>query len=73
MVAKTVNEPIFLTFYVIIKSFFFSFFCQDTNITRSSCALICRNFSKKRKLALYQTQSGEPNYINHEILFLIFY
>ena len=60
--AKTLNGHIFL-FFCVIKSFF-SFFCQDANMTGSNCALLIGcNFSKKHKLALYQTQSGEPNYV----------
>ena len=44
---------------------FFSFFCQDTNKTRSNCATICCNLSKKHKLTL----NGEPNYVDHKFFF----
>ena len=66
---RTVYGPIFLPFYVIIIRFF-SFFCQyANNITGSNCDIIGCNLSKKKKkLALSQTQSGEPNYIDHKIL-----
>ena len=37
----------------------FSFLCQDTNKTRSNCAIIGCNFSKERKLTLYKTQNRE--------------
>ena len=38
-----------LPFYKIIVSFF-SFLCQDSNKTRSNCAIIGCNLSKKHKL-----------------------
>ena len=44
------------TFYKIIFSYFFLFFCQDANKTRSNCAIIGCNLSKKHKLTLYKTQ-----------------
>ena len=47
------------TFYKIIVSFF-SLLCQDANKTRSNCAIIVCNLSKKHKLTLYKTQNGEP-------------
>ena len=71
IVAKTVYEPIFLPFYVIIISFF-SFFFQDANIAGSNCALISCNLSKKHKFALHQTLREEPNYVDHKIVFLYF-
>ena len=67
-VARTVYEPIFLPFYKIIVSFF-SFFCQDANKTRSNCAIIDCNLSKKHKLILYKTQNGEPNYVDYKFFF----
>ena len=60
--ARTVYGLIFLPFYKIIVSFF-SFLCQDANKTRSNCAIIGCNLSKKYKLTLYKTQNGEPNYL----------
>ena len=42
----------------------FSFFCQNAN-----CAVTGCNLSKKHKLALYKTQSGEPHYVDHKVFF----
>ena len=56
------------TFYKIIVSFF-SFFCNDANKTRSYCAIIDFNLSKKHQLILYKTQNGEPNYIDYKFFF----
>ena len=69
--ARTVYEPVFLPFYKIIVSFF-SFFCQDANKTRSNCAIIGYDLSKKHKLTLYKTLNGEPNYviINFSLIFV---
>ena len=55
-------------FYLFIRllSAFFSFFCQDANKTRSNRAIIGYNLSKKHKLTLYKTQSGEPNYVDYK-------
>ena len=61
---RTTYGPIFLPFYVIIVSFF-SFVCQDANTKESDCPMIGCNLSKKHKLALYKTQSREPNYVDH--------
>ena len=67
--ARILYAPIFLPFYKIIVSFF-SFFCQDANKTRSNCAIIDCNLSKKHKLILYKTQqNGEPNYIDYKFFF----
>ena len=63
--ARTVYEPIFIPFYKIIVSFF-SVFCQDANKTRSNCAIIGCNLSKKHKPTLYKTLNGEPNYVDHK-------
>ena len=68
LAARTVHEPIFLPFNKIIVSFF-SFFCQDANKTRSNCAIIDCNLSKKHKLKLYKTLNGEPNYADHKFSF----
>ena len=54
---RTVFGFIFLPFCKIIVSFF-SFLCQDANKTRSDCAIIGCNLSKKHKLTLYKTQNG---------------
>ena len=64
----TVYEPIFLPLYKISVSFF-SFFCQDANKTRSKCAIIGCNLSKKYKLSLYRTLKGDPNYVDHKFFF----
>ena len=61
--ARTPHEPTFLPFYVIIVSFF-SFFYQDGNETGLNRATIGCNLLKKHKLALYKTQSEEPNYVD---------
>ena len=45
---KTIYRPIFLTFYVVFISFS-SFFYQNANTTRSNCAIIDCNLSKKHK------------------------
>ena len=66
--ARTAYGLIFLPFYKIIVSFF-SFLCQDANKTRSKCAIIGCNSSKKHKLAPYKTQNGEPNYVDHTFFF----
>ena len=60
-------DPFCHVFYVIII-LFFSFFCKNVNITGSNCGIIDYNLSKKHKLALSETKSGEPNYIDHKIL-----
>ena len=68
---RTVYEPMFLLLYVIIVSFF-TFFFQGARKTGSNCAITCFNFSMKHKLALYTTQSGESNYVDHKFFFNIF-
>ena len=60
-------DPYFYVFFEIIN-IFFTFSFQTANITRSNCAIISSNLSKKNKLALYQTKTREPNYIDHKIL-----
>ena len=55
--------------YLFIKSLSAFFFCQDAIKTRSNCALIGCNLSKKHKLTLYKTQNGEPNYVDHKFFF----
>ena len=47
----------------------FSLLYQDANKTRSNCAIIGCNLSKKHKLTLYKTQNGEPNYVDHKFFF----
>ena len=59
--ARIVYRPIYLPFYKNIVCFF-SFFCQDTNKTRSNRAIIDCNSSKKHKLILYKTQNGDVDY-----------
>ena len=53
----------FYLFIRLLPAFFF--LCQDTNKTKSSCAIIGRNLSKKHKLPQYKTQNGESNYADH--------
>ena len=65
---RTVYGLIFLPLYKIIVSFF-SFPCQDANKTRSNSAIIGCHLSKKHKLTLYKTQTGESNYANHKFFF----
>ena len=57
-------------FYVFLRllTVFFTFSFQTANIIRSNCAIISSNLSKKNKLALYQTKTREPNYVDHKIL-----
>ena len=57
-----------LPFYKIIVRFF-SFLCQVANKTRSNCAIIGCNLSKKHKLTLHKTQNGESNYVDHKFFF----
>ena len=66
--ARTIYGPIFLPFYVNFVSFF-SFFCQDANKIGSNLAIISCNLLKKDKLAMYKTQGGEPNYVDHKFFF----
>ena len=66
--ARTVYGLILLPFYKIIFSFF-SVLCQDANKTRSNCAIIGRNLSKKHKITLYKTQNGESNYEDQKFFF----
>ena len=58
-------------FYFFIRSLsaFFYFSCQDVNKTRSNCAIIGCNLSKKHKLTQYKTQNGESNYEDHKFFF----
>ena len=63
---RTVYGLIFLPFYKIIVSFFL---CQDANKTRSNCAIIGCNLSKKLKLTLYETQNGESKHVDHKFFF----
>ena len=42
------------------------FFYQNANIKKTNCVIIDCNLSEKHKLALYQTQIGQPN-IDHKI------
>ena len=60
----------YLYLFIRLLPAFFLFFCQDANKTESNCAKIGCNLSKKHKLTLYKTQSGEPNFVDHK--FLIF-
>ena len=69
--ARTVYGPIFFPFYVFIIRCY-SFSCQGANIAGCNCAIIGLNLSQKHKLALYKTQSGEPNYLDNKILFQYF-
>ena len=62
------SRLMFLPFYKIMVSCF-SFLCKDENKTRSNCAIIGSNLSKKHKLTLYKTQNGEPNYVDHKFFF----
>ena len=49
----------YLYLFIRLLSAFFLFFCQDANKTRSDCAIIDCNLSKKHKLTLYEIQNGE--------------
>ena len=40
--------------------------------TRSKCAIIGCNLSKKHKLTLYKTQNGQPNYVDHKFCFTFY-
>ena len=55
-------DPYFYLFIRLLSAFFF--FCQDANKTRSNCAIIGCNLSKKRRLTLYKT-----NYVDHKVFF----
>ena len=66
--ARIVCGPILFPFYKIIVNLF-SFFCQDAK-TRSNCAIIDCNLSKKPKLILHKTQrNGESNYVDYKFFF----
>ena len=67
--AKTLFGPIYLPFLCDNHQFFFFFLSQTANITGSNCATKGFHVSKKHKLPLYQTQSGERNYVDHKIIF----
>ena len=54
-------DPYF-NLFIRLLSVSFIFFCQDKNKTRSNCAIMGCNLSKKYKLTLYKSQNGEPNY-----------
>ena len=69
---RTVFGFIFLPFCKIIVSFF-SFLCQDANKTKSNCAIIGCDLSKKHKLRLHKTQNGEQNYVDHKFFFNFFW
>ena len=56
-------------FFIRLLSVFFSFLCQDANKTRSNCAIIGCNLSKKHKLTQYKTQNGESNDVDHKFFF----
>ena len=51
---------------------FFLFISQNANKPGSNCAIISCKLSKKRKLALYKTQIGEPNYVDHKFFLNVF-
>ena len=53
------------TFFMWLLSVFF---VQNASIAGSNCAVIGCCLSKKYKLALRQTQSGEPTYVDQKIL-----
>ena len=42
---------------------------KDANKTRSNCAIIGWNLSKKHKLTLYKAQNGESNYVDYNFFF----
>ena len=48
---------------------FFPLLCQYGNKTRSNCARIGWNLSKKYKRTLYKTQNGESNNVDHKFFF----
>ena len=57
-------DSYFYLFIRLLSAFFF--LCQDANKTRSHCAIIGCNLSKKLKLTLYKTQNRESNYVDHK-------
>ena len=65
---ETLYGLIFLPFYKITVNFF-SFLCQNAKKTRSNCAIIGCNLSKKHKLTQHKTQNGESNYVDHKFFF----
>ena len=65
--ARTVYAPIFLPKDVIIVSFFSFFSVKMQTKKGPNCAIIGSNLSNKHKIALYETQSGEANYVDHKI------
>ena len=55
-------------FYLFIRLLSAFFLCQDVNKTRSNCAIIGSNLSKKHKLSQYKTQNEESNYVDQVFL-----
>ena len=53
-------------FYLFIR-LLSAFLYQDANKTRSNCATISCNLSKKHKLSQYKRQNGESNYVDHKV------
>ena len=53
-------------FYLFIRLLSASFL---SNKTRSNCAIIGCNLSKKHKLSQYKTQNKESNYVDHKFFF----
>ena len=64
-VARTVYGSYF---YPLITDYcpLFSFL---SNKTRSNCAIVGCNLSKKHKLSQYKTQNEESNYVDHKFFF----
>ena len=56
-------------FYRFIRLLSAFFLCQDAKKTRSNCAIIDCNLSKKHKLTLYKAQNGESNYVDNKFFF----
>ena len=55
-------------FFIRLLSAFFLFYVKMYK-TRSNCAIIGCNLSKKDKLTQYKTQNGESNYVDHKFFF----
>ena len=57
-------------FFIRLLSAFFLFYVKMQ--TRSNCAIIGCNLSKKHKLIQYKTQNGESNQVDHKFFFNIY-
>ena len=60
-------DSYFYLFTRLLSAFFL--FSVKMQTKQDQTAIIGCNLSKKHKLTLYKTQSGEPNYVDHKFFF----